>query len=234
MKAARERLAARFASTVSPPVVFHDLPAAAGVQPLSTAFTAVLILRAWPSFVRWPPFARCAAAGTPPGTVSHPNPYVPAFQAQVGGKGTVRRKHKAAHKATGADDKKLQATLKRLNVTALPVIEEVSFCTCCAHPWRAIAVAIRGSGAFSNLRANCVGPFFTGIRAILRRSICSRTMARLFTSRTRVVRARVAHVRIDFSVFVIVSCCLRFSRPCSPSIRAVQHVRCCWQRRDQE
>lgn len=46
-------------------------------------------------------------------------------QVQVGGKGTVRRKHKAAHKSTGADDKKLQQTLKRLNVTALPVIEEV-------------------------------------------------------------------------------------------------------------
>ncbi len=46
-------------------------------------------------------------------------------QAAIGGKGSVRRKKKAVHKAAAADDKKLQATLKRLGVNNLPSIEEV-------------------------------------------------------------------------------------------------------------
>jgi nascent polypeptide-associated complex subunit beta len=57
--------------------------------------------------------------------------------AQVGGKGTVRRKHKAAHKAAGADDKKLQATLKRLGVNPLPAIEEVRYIS--VHGLRGVA-----------------------------------------------------------------------------------------------
>jgi len=38
----------------------------------------------------------------------------------------VRRKKKAAHKATAADDKKLTATLKKLGVTPIPGVEEVN------------------------------------------------------------------------------------------------------------
>ena len=45
---------------------------------------------------------------------------------RTGGKGTVRRKHKAAHKVTAADDKKLNATLKKLGVTPIPGVEEVN------------------------------------------------------------------------------------------------------------
>jgi nascent polypeptide-associated complex subunit beta len=35
------------------------------------------------------------------------------------------RKKKAAHKPTSTDDKRLQSTLKRLNVNTIPGIEEV-------------------------------------------------------------------------------------------------------------
>lgn len=44
----------------------------------------------------------------------------------VGGKGSVRRKKKAAHKATTTDDKRLQNTLKRIGVNNIPGIEEVN------------------------------------------------------------------------------------------------------------
>merc|ERR1711976_655153 len=40
--------------------------------------------------------------------------------------GTVRRKKKAQHKTSAADDKQLQAQLKRLGVNAIPGIEEVN------------------------------------------------------------------------------------------------------------
>eukprot|EP00300_Choanocystis_sp_HF-7_P024316 c2573_g1_i1.p1 GENE.c2573_g1_i1~~c2573_g1_i1.p1 ORF type:complete len:176 (+),score=34.71 c2573_g1_i1:71-529(+) len=45
---------------------------------------------------------------------------------RTGGKGTVRRKKKAVHKTTTTDDKRLQSTLKRLNVNTIPGIEEVN------------------------------------------------------------------------------------------------------------
>ncbi|GBF87374.1 transcription factor BTF3 [Raphidocelis subcapitata] len=45
---------------------------------------------------------------------------------RTGGKGTMRRKKKVAHKAATTDDKKLQATLKRLGVNTIPGIEEVN------------------------------------------------------------------------------------------------------------
>jgi len=48
---------------------------------------------------------------------------------QTGGKGTIRRKKKVAHKATQNDDKKLDAALKKLNTTPIPGIEEVNFFT---------------------------------------------------------------------------------------------------------
>lgn len=48
------------------------------------------------------------------------------LQGQLGGKGTVRRKKKAVHKPTGGDDKRITATLKRLNVGPIPGIEEVN------------------------------------------------------------------------------------------------------------
>ena len=49
--------------------------------------------------------------------------------AATGGKGTVRRKHKAVHKTATSDDKKLGSTLKKLGVTNIPAIEEVNLFT---------------------------------------------------------------------------------------------------------
>ncbi|CAH3168590.1 unnamed protein product, partial [Pocillopora meandrina] len=45
---------------------------------------------------------------------------------QIGGKGTPRRKKKIVHRTAGADDKKLQNTLKKLAVNSIPGIEEVN------------------------------------------------------------------------------------------------------------
>ncbi|KAG9411942.1 nascent polypeptide-associated complex beta subunit [Aphanomyces cochlioides] len=45
---------------------------------------------------------------------------------RTGGKGSVRRKHKAAHKPQPGDDKKLNAALKKLGVTPIPGVEEVN------------------------------------------------------------------------------------------------------------
>jgi nascent polypeptide-associated complex subunit beta len=49
-----------------------------------------------------------------------------AAAVRIGGKGTPRRKVKKTHKSTGADDKKLQSTLKKLNVQPIQAIEEVN------------------------------------------------------------------------------------------------------------
>lgn len=49
-----------------------------------------------------------------------------APQTRTGGKGSMRRKKKSTHKTTSNDDKRLQATLKRLGVTTIPAIEEVN------------------------------------------------------------------------------------------------------------
>lgn len=46
-------------------------------------------------------------------------------QGRTGGKGSVRRKRKTVHKNVTTDDKRLQSTLKRLGVNAIPAIEEV-------------------------------------------------------------------------------------------------------------
>merc|ERR1711962_383094 len=43
---------------------------------------------------------------------------------RVGGKGTQRRKKKIVHKTATTDDKKLQTSLKKLNVNPIPGIEE--------------------------------------------------------------------------------------------------------------
>jgi len=45
---------------------------------------------------------------------------------RIGGKGTVRRKHKIVRKAATHDDKRLKATLSKLNVRDIPAIEEVN------------------------------------------------------------------------------------------------------------
>ncbi|XP_047322051.1 nascent polypeptide-associated complex subunit beta-like [Impatiens glandulifera] len=45
---------------------------------------------------------------------------------RTGGKGSMRRKKKAVHKTTSTDDKRLQSTLKRIGVNAIPAIEEVN------------------------------------------------------------------------------------------------------------
>lgn len=42
------------------------------------------------------------------------------------GKGTPRRKMKKVHKTSGTDDKKLQTSLKKLNVQPIQAIEEVN------------------------------------------------------------------------------------------------------------
>lgn len=47
-------------------------------------------------------------------------------QVRIGGKGTARRKGKVVHKNAAADDKKLQASLKKLNLNSIPTIEEVN------------------------------------------------------------------------------------------------------------
>lgn|SRR5574337_330631 len=49
-----------------------------------------------------------------------------ASAVRTGGKGTMRRKKKAVHKTTTTDDKRLQSTLKRIGVNAIPAIEEVN------------------------------------------------------------------------------------------------------------
>ncbi|KAL3358061.1 hypothetical protein AABB24_015284, partial [Solanum stoloniferum] len=49
-----------------------------------------------------------------------------AGSVRTGGKGTMRRKKKAIHKTTTTDDKRLQSTLKRIGVNAIPAIEEVN------------------------------------------------------------------------------------------------------------
>ncbi|KAG6423342.1 hypothetical protein SASPL_113736 [Salvia splendens] len=49
-----------------------------------------------------------------------------AGSVRTGGKGTMRRKKKAVHKTTTTDDKRLQTTLKRIGVNAIPGIEEVN------------------------------------------------------------------------------------------------------------
>ncbi|KAI5591259.1 hypothetical protein BDE02_04G066900 [Populus trichocarpa] len=49
-----------------------------------------------------------------------------AGSVRTGGKGTMRRKKKAVHKSSTTDDKKLQSTLKRIGVNAIPAIEEVN------------------------------------------------------------------------------------------------------------
>nr|KJB68927.1 hypothetical protein B456_011G057700 [Gossypium raimondii] len=45
---------------------------------------------------------------------------------RTGGKGSMRRYKKAVHKTTTTDDKRLQSTLKRIGVNAIPAIEEVN------------------------------------------------------------------------------------------------------------
>jgi nascent polypeptide-associated complex subunit beta len=49
-----------------------------------------------------------------------------ADSAMNSGKGTPRRKVKKVHKSAGADDKKLQTSLKKLNVQPIQAIEEVN------------------------------------------------------------------------------------------------------------
>jgi nascent polypeptide-associated complex subunit beta len=49
-----------------------------------------------------------------------------ASAVRTGGKGSIRRKKKAVHRATTTDDKKLQSTLKRIGVNSIPAIEEVN------------------------------------------------------------------------------------------------------------
>eukprot|EP01084_Bolivina_argentea_P216658 368028_1 len=48
------------------------------------------------------------------------------FGGQVPKAGGMRRKKKAAHKTASSDDKKIVSTLKRLNVSTIPAIEEVN------------------------------------------------------------------------------------------------------------
>eukprot|EP00930_Biecheleria_cincta_P042013 TRINITY_DN2888_c0_g2_i7.p1 TRINITY_DN2888_c0_g2~~TRINITY_DN2888_c0_g2_i7.p1 ORF type:complete len:162 (+),score=53.89 TRINITY_DN2888_c0_g2_i7:72-557(+) len=64
-----------------------------------------------------------------------PSPEVAAARAKLaakfdavrtGGKGTARRTKLTKHASTGADDKQLQAQLKRLGVNSIPGIEEVN------------------------------------------------------------------------------------------------------------
>merc|ERR1712168_506209 len=47
-------------------------------------------------------------------------------QVRIGGKGSVRRKKKVAHRSSATDDKKLQSSLKKLTVNNISGIEEVN------------------------------------------------------------------------------------------------------------
>lgn len=47
-------------------------------------------------------------------------------QVRIGGKGTPRRKKKVVHRTATTDDKKLQSSLKKLQVSNIPGIEEVN------------------------------------------------------------------------------------------------------------
>lgn len=47
-------------------------------------------------------------------------------QVRIGGKGSARRKKKVVHRSNTTDDKKLQSSLKKLGVNAIPGIEEVN------------------------------------------------------------------------------------------------------------
>nr|CDS28692.1 transcription factor btf3 [Hymenolepis microstoma] len=47
-------------------------------------------------------------------------------QTRIGGKGSARRKRKVVHRTAATDDKKLQATLKKLGINCIPSIEEVN------------------------------------------------------------------------------------------------------------
>lgn len=47
-------------------------------------------------------------------------------QVRIGGKGTARRKKKVVHRTATTDDKKLQSSLKKLQVSNIPGIEEVN------------------------------------------------------------------------------------------------------------
>ncbi len=48
------------------------------------------------------------------------------FGGEVPKAGGMRRKKKAVHKAASSDDKKIVSTLKRLNVSTIPAIEEIN------------------------------------------------------------------------------------------------------------
>lgn len=47
-------------------------------------------------------------------------------QVRIGGKGSARRKKKVVHRTNATDDKRLQASLKKLGLTNIPGIEEVN------------------------------------------------------------------------------------------------------------
>ena len=47
-------------------------------------------------------------------------------QVRIGGKGTVRRKHKVQHKSAAGNEKAVSATLKKLGLQQIPAIEEVN------------------------------------------------------------------------------------------------------------
>lgn len=49
-----------------------------------------------------------------------------AAQVRIGGKGSVRRKKKVVHVTPGADEKKMQSSLKQLNTTPLAGVEEAN------------------------------------------------------------------------------------------------------------
>ncbi|UDD58124.1 Nascent polypeptide-associated complex subunit beta [Aspergillus flavus] len=78
-------------------------------------------------------YPQCIISPSSSHTRSTPNSYKPDHEStrltnslKNRGKGTPRRKVKKVHKSSGADDKKLQATLKKMNVQPIQAIEEVN------------------------------------------------------------------------------------------------------------
>jgi hypothetical protein len=80
-----------------------------------------------------PPSHSLSSINAPPASTHHllPTPlptalYLHSPLTHSRGKGTPRRKTKKVHKSTGTDDKKLQTSLKKLNVQPIQAIEEVN------------------------------------------------------------------------------------------------------------
>ncbi len=165
------------------------------------------------------------------GVLSCPPVLLIGCQAAIGGKGSVRRKKKAVHKAAAADDKKLQATLKRLGVNNLPSIEEVGWWLHSPREgvgggpedwWQdrgGVLLRLTWMGWVSSaapVRHALTAPGPPHIPVTVRQT-CSRRMAPSSTSTTREVRLRLQGVVLLCCVVCPFACPPPCSIPCRPA-----------------